>query len=73
MFESRSCQQRACRKDESAEPPPERMSIARSGFQLPTTLFTLAVLMLPQLTWAAGAVYRLQTLRQHQLHLAWHY
>ncbi|MGO1250016.1 CNNM domain-containing protein [Psychrobacter sp.] len=56
MFESRSCQQRACRKDESAEPPPERMSIARSGFQLPTTLFTLAVLMLPQLTWAAGAV-----------------
>ena len=56
MFVPRLCRPRAHRKDASAEPPPRMTTSSRFGYTSFSALFALAILMLPQAVWAAGAV-----------------
>ena len=53
MFVPRLCRPRAHRKDASAEPPPRMKNSSQIGY---TFFSALALLMLPQSVWAAGAV-----------------
>ena len=55
MFVPRLNRPRACRQDESAEPPPKMCRPARFGRPLLAMLPLPAVLLLPQLAWAADA------------------
>jgi len=56
MFVPRLCRPRAHRKDASAEPPPRMTTSSRFGYTSFSALSALAILMLPQAVWAAGAV-----------------
>ncbi|WP_298808350.1 CNNM domain-containing protein [uncultured Psychrobacter sp.] len=56
MFVPRLCRPRAHRKDASAEPPPRMTTSSRFGYTSFSALSVLAILMLPQAVWAAGAV-----------------
>ncbi|MBA6245589.1 MULTISPECIES: CNNM domain-containing protein [Psychrobacter] len=56
MFVPRLCRPRAHRKDASAEPPPRMTTSSRFGYTSFSVLSALAILMLPQAVWAAGAV-----------------
>lgn len=56
MFVPRLCRLRAHRKDASAEPPPRMTTSSRFGYTSFSALSALAILMLPQAVWAAGAV-----------------
>jgi len=53
MFVPRLCRPRAHREDASAEPPPRMKNSSQIGY---TFFSALALLMLPQSVWAAGAV-----------------
>ncbi|TEW86788.1 CNNM domain-containing protein [Psychrobacter sp. 230] len=56
MFVPRLCRPRAHRKDASAEPPPRMTTSSRFGYTSFSALSVLAIFMLPQAVWAAGAV-----------------
>jgi len=56
MLVPRLCRPRAHRKDASAEPPPRMITSSRFGYTSLSTLSVLAIFMLPQAVWAAGAV-----------------
>ena len=56
MFVPRLCRPRAHRKDASAEPPPRMTTSSRFGYTSFSALSALAIFMLPQAVWAAGAV-----------------
>ncbi|MGM8900986.1 DUF21 domain-containing protein, partial [Psychrobacter sp. 1Y4] len=56
MFVPRLCRPRAHRKDASAEPPPRMTTSSRFGYTSLSALSALAILLLPQAVWAAGAV-----------------
>lgn len=56
MFVPRLCRPRAHRKDASAEPPPRMTTSSRFGYTSFSALSVLAIFMLPQTVWAAGAV-----------------
>ncbi|MFP3455004.1 hemolysin family protein [Psychrobacter sp. SIMBA_152] len=56
MFVPRLCRPRAHRKDASAEPPPRMTTSSRFGYTSFSALSALAIFMLPQVVWAAGAV-----------------
>lgn len=56
MFVPRLCRPRAHRKDASAEPPPRMTTSSRFGYTSFSAFSVLAIFMLPQTVWAAGAV-----------------
>lgn len=56
MLVPRLCRPRAHRKDASAEPPPRMTTSSRFSYTSFSVLSVLAIFMLPQSVWAAGAV-----------------